>query len=300
MLIRSLLFAPGNRRDLIAKFPRAGADAVAIDLEDGTPEGEKGSARAALGEVIAGLRAQELRALLFVRTNPSASPHAGADVTAALEAGVDGLIIPKLGTVADLQQLGALVSGSRQQPTRRPLALIGMIETMAGVLNAPSIATASATGTAVSMPAGLPALQGLAFGGEDFISEIGGRRTPGGREVLYARSRVVLAARAAGLTALDQVVVDIRDDGQFERDANEGRNLGYGGKMCLLPRQVDLANAVFSPSPDEIAWSRRLVEACAAADIEGRGVIELDGRMVDAPLLKRSQDVLALAERLGR
>ena len=112
-----------------------------------------------------------------------------------------------------------------------------------------------------ALAGGCSRLHALAFGAEDFISDIGGRRTPEGREVLYARSRVVLAAKAAGLAALDQVVIDIRDDERFRRDAVEGRSLGYTGKMCLLPRQVALANEIFTPDRDEIDWSRRLVAA---------------------------------------
>jgi len=191
--------------------------------------------------------------------------------------------------VPELQRFGAVaVSGARGRPGNRPVILIGLIETMAGVMNAPALASETS------------ALHALAFGGEDFISDIGGRRTPDGREVLYARSRVVLAARSAGLAAIDQVVVEIRDDDAFRRDAVDGRNLGYTGKMCLRPRQVELANEVFAPSPEEIDWSRRLVEASEAAAAAGRGVVELQGRMVDAPLLKRARDLLALAKRLGR
>lgn len=286
MLIRSLLFVPANRPDLIAKLPRAGADAVAIDLEDGTPEPEKRRARDALGPAVAGLRSAGLASRLFVRTNAARSPHTPGDLAAALSAGVDGLLLPKLGSASELARFGAMLSEAGG-PRRPAPALIGMIETMAGVLHAPAIATAT------------PGLEALAFGGEDFISDIGGRRTPEGREVLYARSRVVLAARAAGLAALDQVVVEIRDDVQFRRDAIEGRNLGYGGKMCLRPRQVALANEVFTPSPDELGWSRRLVDAAEAAAAAGRGVVEFEGRMVDAPLLRRARAMLALAERQG-
>jgi citrate lyase subunit beta/citryl-CoA lyase len=158
---------------------------------------------------------------------------------------------------------------------------------MAGVMAAPQLATRDH-------------LCALAFGGEDFISDIGGRRTSEGLEVLYARSQVVLAARSAGLEAIDQVVVDIRDDGHFRRDAIAGRNLGYTGKMCLLPRQVALANEVFSPTAEEVDRSRRLIEAYDAGIAAGRGVTEFEGLMVDTPLLKRARAILELASRTGQ
>lgn len=131
------------------------------------------------------------------------------------------------------------------------------------------------------------------------MTDIGGRRTAGGLEVLYARSQVVLAARAAGLEAIDQVVVDIRDDQQFRQDAAAGRNLGYTGKMCLLPRQVALANEVFSPTAEEVDRSRRLIEAYEATTVEGRGVMEFEGKMIDPPLLKRARAVLEIASRIA-
>ena len=286
MIIRSLLIAPGNRPDLLKKFPRCDADAFVIDLEDGTPQAEKVAARRELAGVVAYLRAQGLRGLLFVRTNEPASHHTDADIDAALHLDIDGLVIPKLAAPSELHRFGAALTAA-ERGDRRPILLIGSIETMNGVVNVHALAT------------GDPHLCAFCFGAEDFISDIGGRRTPEGLEVLYARSQIVLAAKAAGLNAIDQVVVEIRDDERFRHDSMVGRNLGYDGKMCLLPRQVELANELFSPTPEEIDRSRRLVEAYEAAVAEGRGVIDFEGRMVDPPLLKRAKSVLALASHLG-
>jgi citrate lyase subunit beta / citryl-CoA lyase len=286
-MIRSLLFAPGNRPDLLKKFPRCDSDAFVIDFEDGTPEPEKPAARRELAAVVSYLREQRLPGLIFVRTNDASSSHIEADIDAALRTDIDGLVIPKLGAVAHLQRFGQALSEAERLGRRR-LALIGIIETMAGVMAAAQLA------------AGDDHLSALSFGGEDFISDIGGRRTADGLEVLYARSQVVLAARAAGLEAIDQVVVDIRDDDRFRRDAAAGRNLGYTGKMCLLPRQVTLANEVFSPTAQEVDRSRRLIDAYDAATAEGRGVTEFEGLMIDPPLLKRARAILAVASRAGR
>lgn len=287
-MIRSLLFAPGNRPDLLKKFPRSDADAFVIDFEDGTPEREKAAARRELPGVVSYLREQRVTGLIFVRTNEPASPHSAADIDAALETDVDGLMIPKLGAVADVQRFGRALAAAEQRGSGRRLQLIGIIESMAGVLAAARLAAS-----------GEDHLSALCFGGEDFMTDIGGRRTAGGLEVLYARSQVVLAARAAGLEAIDQVVVDIRDDQQFRQDAEAGRNLGYTGKMCLLPRQVTLANEVFSPTAEEVDRSRRLIEAYEATRVEGRGVMEFEGKMIDPPLLKRARAVLEIASRIG-
>jgi citrate lyase subunit beta/citryl-CoA lyase len=270
-LIRSLLFAPANRQDLLKKFPNYPADAVAIDLEDGTPESEKANARDHLRDIVAYLRDQKLKAMLFVRTNGTRSHHIKADMAAALRASVDGIIVPKLETASDLQMFEA------------SMHVIGIIETARGVANVEVLADQQSP------------LSALAFGAEDFITDIAGRRTPEGIEVLYARSRVVLAARIGGLQAVDQVFTAIRDDEAFRRDAEVGRQLGYGGKMCITPRQVDMANEVFSPSAEEVDRSRRLIEAYEAAQSGGRGVIEFEGSMVDEPLLKRARLVLQLA-----
>ena len=282
--IRSLLFAPANRPELLKKFPRYAADAFAIDLEDGTPESEKASARAALPSVVADLRAQGLRAPLFVRTNAPRSRHVETDLAVAVETPVDGVMIPKLETPAELQTFDAALTAAETR-FGRALKIIGMIETARGVMHVETLAAVQNSH-----------LAGLAFGAEDFITDIAGRRTPEGLEVLYARSRVVLAARAFGLQALDQVFVNIRDDDGFRRDSEMGRQLGYSGKMCIVPRQIEIANAVFSPSMEEIAWSRRLIEAYASAQAEGRGTIEFEGGMVDEPVLQRARAIVQFAE----
>jgi len=268
--IRTLLFAPANRHELIAKFPRYPADAYAIDLEDGVPEADKKSARAGLPGIVESLRKQDLKGQLLLRTNASRSRNAEADLSAAVQLRMDGAIMPKLETTAELRQFGSA-----------GIPIIGVIETARGVVNVEALAAAQGSH-----------LSGLAFGAEDFITDVRGRRTAEGLEVLYARSRVVLAARAYGLQALDLVFVNIRDDEGFRRDAEVGRQLGYGGKMCIVPRQVEIANAVFSPSAEEIENARALLQAYDSAQASGRGVFEFNGAMVDEPILKRAREIL--------
>jgi len=282
-IIRSWLIAPANRPDYTAKFATLGADCSVLDLEDGTPEQHKRSARDGLAAMVAGLRDKGLKEGLYVRTNHPRSEHFAKDMAAAAEAAVDGVCIPKLGSVAELRA-GVELLTAGEAKLRRQFKIIGGIESAMGVLNVSEIAFAD------------PRLVGLYFGAEDFATDLlGARRTKGGAEVLYARSRVVLAAKAARLYAIDQGVLEIHDDEAFRYDAEQARNLGYDGKVCLNPRQVALANELFSPSAEETAFARRLVEASLAAAAKGIGTIDFEGRMIDGPLLKRCEHILAVS-----
>ena len=222
---------------------------------------------------------------VYVRVNHPRSPHFAADLQAVATSAADGLCIPKLGSVAELRAAAKLLEGG-EDALGRPFKIIGGIESAMGVVNVTEIAF------------GDPRLVGLYFGAEDFATDLlGARRTREGLEVLYARSRVVLAAKAARLCAIDQGVLEIHDDERFTEDSEQARNLGYDGKVCLNPRQVALANRLFSPSPEEVDFSRRLVEASRAAEAKGIGTIDFEGRMIDGPLLKRCEHILTLSRR---
>lgn len=284
-MIRSLLFAPANRPELVVKFPRFGADCCVIDLEDGTPEAEKASARRTLDDTVKQVRAAGLVGMLAVRVNVPASVHYLADLQAALACDIDAVVIPKLESPDQAFPVAHWIRRrDAEAPRDRPRTIIGGIESVRGVLNAVKICDET------------PHLGVVYFGAEDYGADIGGRRTPGGDEVATARAWVVMAARAAGHIALDQVVLDIRDDALFRRDAERARNMGYQGKMCVAPGQVKLANAAFSPTPEERAYARRLVQAYEEATARGIGTIDFEGRMVDGPLLKHSLAVLASPE----
>jgi citrate lyase subunit beta/citryl-CoA lyase len=281
-LIRSLFFAPANRADLVAKLPRTAADCYVLDLEDGTPEADKASARQQLTAHVAALRTAAVPGLVTVRVNEPASPHHAADLQAAWASGADGLVVPKPGSAADLlPAIDAARQAGRLEGTQPAGFLLAGLETMEGVANAHAVCSAH------------PMVAAVYFGAEDFISDIGGRRTPGAAEVLYARSQVVLAARRAGVTPIDQAVIEIRDDARFQEDAERGRDLGYEGKICLLPRQATLAHAAFSPSVEEVDFCERLIRTYEEAMARGLGTIDFEGRMVDGPLLRRARQNVA-------
>ncbi|MGE4240786.1 HpcH/HpaI aldolase/citrate lyase family protein [Ramlibacter sp.] len=282
-IIRSWLIAPANRPRFLAKFPTVGADCSVVDLEDGTPEMHKREERERLSETIRGLREAGLNKGLHVRVNHPRSPHYLDDLKAAGAAGVDGVSIPKIGTVAELKAaVNALAAA--EQKLGRQISIICGIESAMGALNVSELAFAD------------PRVEALYFGSEDFVTDmLGARRTREGTEVLYARSRIVLAAKAARIGAIDQSVLEIRDDKLFEKDSLEGRNLGFDGKICLNPIQTALANRIFGPTPDEVEFSRRLIAAAHKAESEGIGTIDFEGRMIDGPLIKRCEHIIAMA-----
>jgi citrate lyase subunit beta/citryl-CoA lyase len=201
---------------------------------------------------------------------------------------VDGVVIPKLERE---DALFPAVHGLQRQDERIPLPdgrfILGGLESIRGVTNAGALCAAH------------PSVRAVYFGAEDFMSEMGGRRTASSHEVLHARSHVVLHAKAAGILAVDQAVVEIRDDRHFETDAQTGRDLGYDGKICLLPRQLEVSHRVFSPTPDELAHAHRLIARYGQATAQGLGTIDFEGKMIDGPLLKRAQRVVALATGQG-
>lgn len=288
VIVRSWLIAPANRPALLRKWHSCVADCYVIDLEDGTPEAEKAATRAALPGIVADLKRDGLSGLLHVRVNEPLSPHTPRDLEAALATDIDGISIPKLGNVEELKPfLRAVEAAEKARPGKR-FGIIGGIESAQGLLNVAAICAAD------------PHLIGIYFGAEDFATDVGGmRRTRQGLEVLYARSRIVLGAHAARIAALDQAVLDFRNDDLFREDCEHGRDLGFDGKICIHPRQAELANVHFSPSPKEIDFSRRLIQAYDEAERQGIGTIAFEGLMVDGPLVKRAKAVVAVAERMA-
>ena len=278
--MRSLLFAGATRPDLVAKLGRSGPDAVAIDLEDAVPADAKLRARAALPELVASVDGP----LVFVRVNGPASAWFEEDLAAVARLSVDGVVIPKAEAAENVQQARVALregrgdGGTRRDGPTEEMAIIAGIESGRGVKEAAAIC-ATAPGAAY-------------FGAEDYIADLGGRRTDAGAEVLFARSHVALEARLAGVPTLDQVVVDFRDDAAFERDAKAGRALGYRGKLCIHPAQVPIANRVFGASTEEVERARALLGAWEEGAARGVAAVEFDGAMIDGPALRMARDTI--------
>lgn len=277
---RSVLFAPGNRADLIAKLPRSAPDAAVLDLEDAVPAtGEaKAAARPVARDAGRDLIATAPHLAVFVRVNPVHSPYFEEDL-GVLTPELAGVVVPKLESAADVRRAAeALATRGLDLP------LLAGLETGAGVWNAREILAEAAVEWAY-------------FGAEDYTTDLGGTRTPGtvsipNLEVLYARSHVALAARLTGVHALDIVVTRLEGEAAFREDAAQGRALGYGGKLCIHPAQVALAHASFGPTEAEAGRARRLLEAAQEAAREGRGAFAFEGQMVDEPMLVKARAIL--------
>jgi citrate lyase subunit beta/citryl-CoA lyase len=276
--IRSLLFAPASRPDVVRKLPRSAPDAVALDLEDAVPPDGKAAAREHSRDLGAELAAAHREIAVYVRVNPVPTEWFFDDLAGGVAPTVTGIIVPKLESAEQLATVSAALSDAGLER----LHVLAGIETAGGVdrvreLLVPPVAVAY-------------------FGAEDFIADLGGVRTASNTEVLYARSRVALAARVATIPALDQVVTRFDADDVFVAEANEARSLGFRGKLCIHPNQVALANRVFSSSPEEVERARRLLTAYEEAAARGEAAIAFDGQMVDEPVARHARAVIAAAE----
>lgn len=265
---RSMLFVPGGDPSKLAKIPALIADIVVVDLEDGVAINNKTEARHSVHDTLAHFD-QATLSRVAVRINSMESTYWEDDLLLCGELNIGGLVVPKLANPEAVTVARHSMSMKGQSDT---LYFAG-IESLAGVRDCFSLLS---TG-----------LSGVYFGAEDFVEDIGGQRTDSGLEVLYARSQVVLAAKLAGIAAIDQAVIAVHDLDRFRVDAAIGKSLGYTGKICLHPKQALASNEVFVPSPAEIARAERIVATSET------GVQLLDGMMVDAVHLRAATRLLA-------
>jgi citrate lyase subunit beta/citryl-CoA lyase len=255
MTPRSYLFVPGNRPERFAKACSSGADAVIIDLEDSVPPAEKAAARANAGAWVSPEHP------VLVRINGANTEWFREDIAVCTAAGVAAIVLPKAERAEDIQQI--------EKP------VLPIIETALGFWNAPALAQT-------------PNVRRLLFGSIDFQLDLGINGE--GEELLYFRSQLVLVSRIAGLPAPVDGITTVFDTSDAVRaDAQRARRLGFGGKLCIHPKQVDIVNECFGPTPEEQAWAKRVVQAAATA---GGGAISLDGEMIDRPVLARALELL--------
>ena len=269
---RSVLFVPGTSRDRFPKAFAAGADAVVLDLEDGVDAARKAEAREAVGAWLA--TPSSGSPLRLVRVNAADSSFIADDLSwlQSIDGRYDGVVLPKVESPDQIHRIAAAA------PSRR---VIPLLETARGILRASDI---------VSADARIPA---VLFGAEDLTAQLGIPRTVEGEELVVARGQVVLAAASIGADPIDAVFVEIANPDRLREDAARARAAGFTGKMAIHPDQVPVINDVFSPSADEVAAARRILEAAESARARGEGAFRLDGRMVDAPVIRRAQRLVA-------
>lgn len=281
-MLRTVLFVPGNRLAMLQKIAALAADAFILDLEDSVPLGEKDVARQMVRDAI-GRHGASDRGALCVRVNTLRSGLTNADVEAVVAPGLEGVWYPKAETVDEVHSLDGLLSHAEAVmglPAGHLDMIVG-IESARGLLNAPEIAVAS------------PRLAALAFGGEDFAADVGIQRTRAGLELDHARAHVALAARAAGIEALDSVCIYLEDDEQLAAECRSARQMGYTGKAAIHPRQLETIARAFSSSEGELAFARKVVAAFEAAQATGSAAIAVDGQMMDLAVLERYRRLLA-------
>ncbi len=286
--IRSLLFVPGNRQNMLDKAREVPADVLVPDLEDSVPPEEKAAARRTVAANLPGFprRGQHL----FVRINALSTGLGEEDLHAVVGPHIEGISVGKAEGAPDIVELDRLltrVERRRGLPAGSTL-VIPWIETALGVVNAYEIAHAS------------PRIAAVSFGADDFTANMGIPRTVEGTEQFYPRAALAIAARAAGVMALDGPFVDFRDEAGLARDCATARQLGFTGKWCIHPGQVATVNQLFTPSAEELAYCRRVVAAFDEAVARGTAATSVDGRMIDVPGYQRAQRILALAEAIAR
>lgn len=289
---RSWLFVPGTKAiEWLASAAASGADAVIIDLEDAVRPDDKQTARGNLTEALV----EPIPVPCFVRVN-SEPELWDADVVAAVRAGCDGIVLPKVDDPAVVVEVASKISGTLAQSGVRapkrggrtpkaegPIALVPLIESARGVLAAPEIAAANDRVIA------------LGLGGEDLAADLGVSRSASGLELRHARGLLVLAATAAGRWAVDAPCTALDRPEQLTREAKLAKQMGFAGKLAVHPSQIEAINAAFAPTAKEIAAAQRVVAAVERASTNGSGVITLDGRMVDEAVARAALRVLARA-----
>jgi citrate lyase subunit beta/citryl-CoA lyase len=255
MIPRSYLFVPGNRPERFAKAYASGADAVIIDLEDAVPPGERAAARANAAAWVSPEHP------MLIRVNGAATEWFRDDIAICRMPGVAGVVLPKAERTEDIERIGK--------------AVLPIIETARGFWNVYALAHT-------------PNVERLMFGSIDFQVDL--RINGEGEELLYFRSQLVLVSRLAGLPAPVDGITAVFDSADPVRaDTQRARRLGFGGKMCIHPKQIATVNECFGPTPDEEAWARRAIEAAATA---GGAAISLDGEMIDRPVVARALEIL--------
>jgi citrate lyase subunit beta/citryl-CoA lyase len=280
---RSVLYLPGSNARALEKARELPADALILDLEDAVAPSAKETARGLVLAALAhgGYGEREL----VVRVNGLSTPWGTADLLVAARSGADAVCLPKAESAEDVRAVEALLV---REGAPAGLALWCMIETPRGVLRAAEIAAAT------------PRVACLVAGTSDLVKELRARHTPSRVEVLPSLALLLLAARAHGLAALDGVHLDLADEAGLEAACLQGRDLGFDGKTLIHPKQLEVANRVFSPSEDELAGAQRIIAAHAEAEARGLGVTVVDGRLVEALHVEEARRIVALAEVIAR
>ncbi|MBO4814436.1 MAG: citrate (pro-3S)-lyase subunit beta [Muribaculaceae bacterium] len=281
-LRRTMMFVPGNNPAMMQDAFIYGPDSIMLDLEDSVTMTEKDAARLLVHNALKTIDYGNTE--MVVRVNPLNTPYGKKDVEAVVKAGVHVIRMPKTETADEIRELEAEI-----EKVETELGCVGRTQIMAaiestlGVINAYQIATASKR------------MMGIALGAEDYCANLKAQRTPEGMELLQARQTIVVAARAAGIDALDTVYSNLNDMETFRKEVELIKTLGFDGKSIINPRQIEIVNEVFAPTEKAIEKAKTIIAAIKEAEKRGSGVIAVNGKMVDRPVVIRAQRTIDLA-----
>nr|WP_320147543.1 aldolase/citrate lyase family protein [uncultured Anaeromusa sp.] len=285
-LRRAMMFVPGNNPGMLQNAGIYQADTVILDLEDSVAISEKDAARDLVYQAI---KTIAYPCEVGVRINHISTPYGRTDLEWVLPAKPDLVRLPKAESAEEIQEIDAIITAAEEANGFEPgsIRMMAAIETAKGLRQAYEIATASSR------------MEALAIGGEDFLADLKTSRTRHGGELAVARGQLVLAARAAGVQVIDSVFSDIRDEEGFIAETTRIKEMGFDGKSVVNPRQIKLIYQIFAPAEKEIDLAERILEAYQEALAKNSGVISLNGKMIDTPVVLRAERTLAYAKALG-
>ena len=286
-LRRTMLYVPGNNPSMLKDAGIYPADCLMFDLEDSVSINEKDAARFLVHEALNTIDYNNKE--IFVRVNALDTEMGTQDLEAIVSTGRAAIRLPKTETAQDIIDCESEIARIEEKcgfPIGQTM-MMAAVESAKGVLNAQEIATASKR------------LTGIAIGAEDYVTDLKTTRSPNGIELLFGRSMILLAARAAGIDAIDTVFSDVNDEDGFREEVMLIKQLGFDGKSVINPRQIRPVHEIYTPSENEIEKSIAIMEAIKEAEQKGSGVISLDGKMIDKPIVMRAQRVLDLATAVG-
>ena len=283
-LRRSMLFVPGSNAAMLSNSFIYKPDSIMFDLEDAVALKEKDSARLLVAHALQHPLYQEIETV--VRVNPLDSEFGLLDLNTVVRAGVDVVRMPKTETAQDVVDMDNAITDIEKACGREvgSTKMLAAIESPLGITQANQIATASKR------------LIGIALGAEDYVRNLKTERSPEGIELLFARCSILQAARAAGIQAFDTVYSNANNEEGFLKEAALIKQLGFDGKSLINPRQIELLHNLFAPTQKDVDQAKRIIEAAEEAEKQGSGVVSLNGKMIDAPIIERAKLVLERAK----